>query len=238
MNFVNPFLLAGAGLVAVPIVLHLVMRRKPRRAEFPALRFVRRRHDTNQRQLRLRHLLLLLLRMATAFALGKDYPRAARLATVLADHAMETEDREMLCPALGTIGVILMDSGQTLEARRVFDEILTLTDKTGDAHSRARALHNLGVLEALEKRDTRAVAFFEEAATVARSTDDQEVAELSGRFLALAAEAPVDQAASPPPPTTPPANSQTCPACQGRGLIHKEDYGMVLCPTCKGACRV
>ncbi len=75
MNFVNPFLLAGAGLVAVPIVLHLVMRRKPRRMEFPALRFVRRRHDTNQRQLRLRHLLLLLLRMAViaivAFALAR-----------------------------------------------------------------------------------------------------------------------------------------------------------------------
>ena len=63
MTFVNPFLLAGAGLVVVPIVLHLVMRRRPRRVEFPALRFVRLRHDTNQRQLRLRHLLLLWLRM-------------------------------------------------------------------------------------------------------------------------------------------------------------------------------
>jgi len=75
MTFVNPLLLAGAGLVAVPILLHLVMRRKPRLTEFPALRFVRRRHDTNQRQLRLRHLLLLLLRMAVialaAFALAR-----------------------------------------------------------------------------------------------------------------------------------------------------------------------
>ncbi len=75
MSFVNPLLLAGAGLVVVPIVLHLVMRRKPRLVEFPALRFVRRRHDMNQRQLRLRHLLLLLLRMAlialAAFALAR-----------------------------------------------------------------------------------------------------------------------------------------------------------------------
>ncbi len=63
MTFVNPLLLAGAGLVVVPLVLHLVMRRRPRLVEFPALRFVRLRHDTNQRQLRLRHLLLLLLRM-------------------------------------------------------------------------------------------------------------------------------------------------------------------------------
>ena len=64
MLFLHPFLLAGAGLIAVPIVLHLVMRRRPRRLEFPALRFVQRRHDTNRRRLRLRHLLLLLLRAA------------------------------------------------------------------------------------------------------------------------------------------------------------------------------
>ncbi len=63
MTFVNPLLLAGAGLVVIPLVLHLVMRRRPRLVEFPALRFVRLRHETNQRQLRLRHLLLLLLRM-------------------------------------------------------------------------------------------------------------------------------------------------------------------------------
>lgn len=81
MNFVNPLLLAGAGLVVVPIVLHLIMRRKPRLVEFPALRFVRRRHDTNQRQLRLRHLLLLLLRMAlialAAFALARPSMKVA-----------------------------------------------------------------------------------------------------------------------------------------------------------------
>ncbi len=64
MTFVTPALLAGAFLVAVPLVLHLIMRQKPKRLEFPALRFVARRHETNQRRLRLRHLLLLLLRAA------------------------------------------------------------------------------------------------------------------------------------------------------------------------------
>lgn len=75
MSFVNPLFLAGAALVAVPIVLHLIMRQKPRHFEFPALRFVRKRHEVNQRRLRLRHLLLLLLRMAAlallAFALAR-----------------------------------------------------------------------------------------------------------------------------------------------------------------------
>jgi len=81
MIFVNPLLLAGTALVALPIVLHLVMRRKPRLFEFPALRFVKLRHDTNRRQLRLRHLLLLLLRAAiialVAFALARPSLRVA-----------------------------------------------------------------------------------------------------------------------------------------------------------------
>ncbi|MGO8751367.1 MAG: BatA domain-containing protein [Thermoguttaceae bacterium] len=75
--FINPWLLAGAGFVALPIVLHLIMRQKPRLLEFPALRFIRRRHDANRRKLRWRHLLLLALRvllivlLATALARPK-----------------------------------------------------------------------------------------------------------------------------------------------------------------------
>ena len=55
MGFLTPALLAGAALVAVPIILHLVMRRKPRQVEFPALQFVRRRQEANRRRLNLRH---------------------------------------------------------------------------------------------------------------------------------------------------------------------------------------
>ncbi|MCA9241777.1 MAG: BatA and WFA domain-containing protein, partial [Planctomycetales bacterium] len=68
-------LLAGAVLIAAPIVLHLVMRRRPEQLVFPALRFVRNRRAVNQTRLRLRHLLLLLLRCAAiallAFALAR-----------------------------------------------------------------------------------------------------------------------------------------------------------------------
>ena len=64
MTFVTPALLAGTALVAVPIVLHLIMRQQPRQLVFPALRFIQQRRKTNTRQLRLRHLLLLILRCA------------------------------------------------------------------------------------------------------------------------------------------------------------------------------
>jgi len=63
-SFLNAAFLWGSALVAVPLVLHLVMRREVRRLEFPALRFVRQRQVANRRQLQLRHWLLLALRMA------------------------------------------------------------------------------------------------------------------------------------------------------------------------------
>jgi hypothetical protein len=75
MAFVNFSLIFGSALVAVPIVLHLIMRQKPQRLEFPALRFIQKRHESNRRRLRLRHLLLLLLRAGAialmAFALAR-----------------------------------------------------------------------------------------------------------------------------------------------------------------------
>ena len=68
----------GSALVAVPIILHLIMRRKPKMLEFPALRFIQKRHDANQRRLKLRHLLLLLLRMAAIALLALALAAAER----------------------------------------------------------------------------------------------------------------------------------------------------------------
>ena len=55
-------------MVAVPVILHLIMRRQPRQLQFPALRFLQQRETTNSRNLQLRHWLLLALRcLAIAF---------------------------------------------------------------------------------------------------------------------------------------------------------------------------
>jgi hypothetical protein len=81
MGFVTPALLAGAALIAVPIVLHLIMRREAQRIKFPALRFVQQRRNLNQHRLRLRHWLLLALRCAIiaflAFALARPTLRGS-----------------------------------------------------------------------------------------------------------------------------------------------------------------
>ena len=76
MTFLHLSLLAGSALVALPIVLHLIMRQKPVRMEFPALRFIQTRMDANRRRLQLRHLILLLLRAGAIALLALALARA------------------------------------------------------------------------------------------------------------------------------------------------------------------
>ncbi len=59
----NPILLVGAALVGLPVLLHLIMKQEPKRLPFPAFRFLKQKLKTNQRKLRLRHFVLLALRM-------------------------------------------------------------------------------------------------------------------------------------------------------------------------------
>src|SRR5438034_300578 len=63
MTFIYPALLGGLVLLGIPVLIHLIMRQKPKHLLFPAMRFLLQRHRTNQRKLQLRHLLLLSLRM-------------------------------------------------------------------------------------------------------------------------------------------------------------------------------
>jgi hypothetical protein len=63
MTFLYPLLLGGLLLAGIPVLLHLIMRQKPKHLLFPAFRFLLHRLRTNQRKLRLRHLLLLALRL-------------------------------------------------------------------------------------------------------------------------------------------------------------------------------
>jgi len=64
MSLINPAILWGLSLVSIPIILHFLLRSKPKKYLFPALRLVRLRRQNNIRRFRLKHLWLLLLRMA------------------------------------------------------------------------------------------------------------------------------------------------------------------------------
>lgn len=62
MGLLNASLLLGALFVAVPIVLHMTMRPRPKRLLFPAIRLVAPRQEANQRRLNWKRWMLLALR--------------------------------------------------------------------------------------------------------------------------------------------------------------------------------
>ena len=63
MNFINPLFFIGALATAVPILLHLIKREHAQKIEFPTLMFLRRISKKTIRYQKLRHLMLLLLRI-------------------------------------------------------------------------------------------------------------------------------------------------------------------------------
>ncbi|MBN2448383.1 MAG: BatA domain-containing protein [Phycisphaerae bacterium] len=62
LGFVNAALLGGTGLVAVPVIIHWLSRRRFRRIEWGAMRFVLEAERENRRRTRFEHWLLLMLR--------------------------------------------------------------------------------------------------------------------------------------------------------------------------------
>ena len=53
-----PILWAG-GAAAAPVVIHLILRTRPRKVRFPAVEFIRKVHRANIKMHRLKHLILL-----------------------------------------------------------------------------------------------------------------------------------------------------------------------------------
>ncbi|MCL2744072.1 MAG: BatA domain-containing protein [Planctomycetaceae bacterium] len=71
MSFITFSLLIGGAAVSVlPVILHILMRGKPRQIEFPALMFIKRQIEIRRRSFMLKHMLLLLLRIALFVLLG------------------------------------------------------------------------------------------------------------------------------------------------------------------------
>ncbi|MGE0353966.1 MAG: VWA domain-containing protein [Gemmatimonadales bacterium] len=62
ISFLNPWLLLGLPLAALPLLLHLLHRRQPPTVVFPAVRYLVDTTREHQRRLRLRNWLLLLVR--------------------------------------------------------------------------------------------------------------------------------------------------------------------------------
>ena len=78
MSFLNPLYFWGALAAAVPVLLHLIRRERARRIEFPTLMYLRKVSKRTIRYQKLRHLLLLLLRVLAFLFLALAFTRPFR----------------------------------------------------------------------------------------------------------------------------------------------------------------
>ncbi len=77
MTFLSPAFLAGLALVAVPVLIHLLSKRRRRTLVLPTLKFLQRADSQTKQRRNLRDILLLLLRAAMVTALVIAFSRPA-----------------------------------------------------------------------------------------------------------------------------------------------------------------
>ena len=75
MNFLNPLLLFAGLTVIAPILLHLVRKEEARKVPFSSLMFITRMPKKSWRKQKLRHLLLLMLRITAVILLALAFAR-------------------------------------------------------------------------------------------------------------------------------------------------------------------
>ena len=140
MTFLNPLFLLGLLAAAVPVLIHLLTRRKPKRVEFSSVEFLREVRLVELRRFRLREWLLLLLRVLAVACLALALARPAVRGGAAGGKG-------------STAALLLVDrsySMRTREADRALFEI-----------AKVRALE---VLDALEAGDRVQVMGFDQAA--------------------------------------------------------------------------
>jgi hypothetical protein len=125
VSFLNPLFLAGLAAAAIPIIIHLLTRRRPREVMFPSLEFLSEVNQNEIRRLRIKQWLLLALRTlaVAAIAIAMARPalkgsagRASRAATTV----VALCDRSGSMGAAGPGGVTLV-----AEARRLIEDLFT-----------------------------------------------------------------------------------------------------------------
>ena len=103
MSFLNPILLAGLAAVSVPIIIHLLNRRKFQKVVWAAMRFIQTSVERNQRRMRVEDLILLALRCLLL----------ALLAIALARPAFKNSGADFLGQAKVT-AVIIIDNSESM----------------------------------------------------------------------------------------------------------------------------
>jgi Mg-chelatase subunit ChlD len=149
MGFVAPLVLIGLGVLAVPVVIHLIQRERKRVVQFPSLMFLRRIPYQSVRRRRIRDVALLMMRLAAlaliVAAFARPFFRRPALAAAAQNGAREA--------------VILLDNSYSMEY--------------GDRWQRARAEAKKAI-DALGPGDRASLVLFSTGADVTvRSVADR-----------------------------------------------------------------
>jgi hypothetical protein len=119
MAFLNPIMLFGLAAVSVPIIIHLLNRRKFQKVVWAAMRFLKLSVEQNQRRMRIEDLILLVLRCLLL----------ALLALALARPALMSNSQDVFGQSKVT-AVIIVDNSLSMG---VSDGTRTRFDKARDA---------------------------------------------------------------------------------------------------------
>ncbi|HEY4216165.1 MAG TPA: BatA and WFA domain-containing protein [Gemmatimonadaceae bacterium] len=121
MGFLAPWYLLLGGAVAIPLLIHLLRRKVGLRVEFPAARYLARAEKEHSRNLRIRNLLLMLLRVLAVLAvtLAAARPTARWLGAGHAPTALVVVVDNSLSSSAIVGGAPLLDQFKTM-ARSVF----------------------------------------------------------------------------------------------------------------------
>lgn len=149
MGFVAPLVLIGLGVLAVPVVIHLIQRERKRVVQFPSLMFLRRIPYQSVRRRRIRDVTLLMMRLAAlaliVAAFARPFFRRPALAAATQNGAREA--------------VILLDNSYSMEY--------------GDRWQKARAEAKKAI-DALNAGDRASLVLFSTGANVSvRSVTDR-----------------------------------------------------------------
>ncbi|HNZ66327.1 MAG TPA: BatA domain-containing protein [Planctomycetota bacterium] len=96
MSFINPYILFGLVATAIPIILHILFRRRYKKVRWAAMQFLLRAYQQTRRSFILENLLLLILRILIVFFLILLFARPVARATRFLQ-ITQTVDNYIVC---------------------------------------------------------------------------------------------------------------------------------------------
>lgn len=182
MTFLAPLTLVALSLVALPLLVHLLVRRRAKRLDFPSLKFLRETPSFKLRPRRIRQPLLLALRVAAIillvmglarplFTLRARAPEAVRFILLDASLSMKTRGRAEAAREQARLIVNKLQAGARACVISFTSEATTLTELTADRNrllqaieryqpTGGAAIYNAGLeeIEAQLKREAQVTA--------------------------------------------------------------------------------